>query len=101
MNLIIGLTMHLTVGGLLDDVVQTPVLPDLHRRWRFGVKRFEHGQLDAVLVYRNRFGLAILVDHLPEITKHSRLVTMGSQQEINRIALLVDGAKGISIGLWP
>jgi hypothetical protein len=41
---------------------------------------------------RNRLGLADPLDRLLEVAARSRLVTMGAQQEIDRVAFLVDGA---------
>ena len=49
-------------------------------------------QIDAALIPGIRLGLAVLVDRLLEVTARSRLVTMGTQHEIDRVAFLVDGA---------
>jgi hypothetical protein len=77
---------------LLDDVVQILALADLDRCRPLGVKRFERSQIDAALVHGDRFGLAVLADRLLEVATRSHLVTMGTQQEIDGVALLVDGA---------
>jgi hypothetical protein len=57
-----------------------------------GVEPFERGQIGAALIDGNRFGLAVLVNRPLEVAARSGLVTVGAQQEINRIAPLVDGA---------
>ena len=77
---------------LLYEVVQVLVLPDLDRSRRLAVERFECGQIGAALVYGNRFGLAVAVNRLLEVAARSSLFTMGAQQEIDRVACLVDGA---------
>jgi hypothetical protein len=77
---------------LLHDVIQVLVLANLDQCRALGVERFERGQIGAALIHGNRFGLTVLVNRLLEVAVRSGLVTMGAQQEFNRVALLVDGA---------
>ena len=77
---------------LFNDVVQILVLADPDRRLAPGVGGLERGQIRTTLIDRDRLGLAVLIDRLLEVALGRSLVTVGTQQEIDRLAGLVNGA---------
>ena len=52
----------------------------------------ERGQICTTFIDRDRLGLAVLIDRLLEVALGCSLVTVGTQQEIDRLAGLVNGA---------
>ena len=53
--------------------------------------RFKRSQIRAALVHGNCLGLAVLFNRLLEVVASSGLIMIGAQQEIHRVARLVDG----------
>jgi hypothetical protein len=77
---------------LFNDVVQILVLADLDRRVALRVEGIERCQIRTTFIDRDRLGLAVLIDRLLEVALGCSLVTVGTQQEIDRLAGLVNGA---------
>jgi hypothetical protein len=77
---------------LFDDVVQILVLADPDRRVALRVEGLERGQICTTFIDLDRLGLAVLIDRLLEVALGCSLVTVGTQQEIDRLAGLVNGA---------
>jgi hypothetical protein len=77
---------------LLDDVVQILVLADLDRRVALRVERLERCQIRTAFIDCDRPGLAVLIDRLLEVALGCSLVTVSTQQEIDRLAGLVNRA---------
>jgi len=77
---------------LFNDVVQILVLADLDRHVTPGVDGLERSQIRPAFIDRDRLGLAVLIDRLLEVALGCSLVTVGTQQEIDRLAGLVNGA---------
>jgi hypothetical protein len=57
-----------------------------------GVDGLERSQIRPAFIDRDRLGLAVLIDRLLEVALGCGLVTVGTQQEIDRLAGLVNGA---------
>lgn len=77
---------------LLDHVVEIFALANLDRPFTIGIDRFERGEIGAAFVNRHGVRFTVLIDRFLKIPPDCRLVTMGPQQEINRVACLVDRA---------
>ncbi|MGF6931146.1 hypothetical protein OKW41_000285 [Paraburkholderia sp. UCT70] len=84
---------------LFHDVVEILDLADLDRRLTLGVHGVQPGQIGTTLVDGYGFRHAILIDGLLEVPSGRFLVPPGSQQKVNRVAGLVDGA--VQIGPLP
>jgi hypothetical protein len=67
-------------------------LADLDGRFTIGIDRFERGEIGAAPVDRHGVGFPVPIDRFLEIPAGCGLVTMGPQQEIDRITCLVDCA---------
>jgi hypothetical protein len=77
---------------LFDDVVQILVLADLDRRVALRVEGPESGQIRTTFIDCDRLGFAVLIDRLLEVALGCSLVTVSTQQEIDRLAGLVNRA---------
>src|SRR4051812_43596864 len=77
---------------LFHDIVEILGLADLDGRLTLGVHGVQPGQIGTAFVDGYGFGRAILIDGLLEVPSGRFLVPLGSQQEVNRVAGLVDGA---------
>jgi hypothetical protein len=78
---------------LLDDVVQILVLADLDRRVALHVEGCpKSGQTRTTFIDCDRLGFAVLIDRLLEVALGCSLVTVSTQQEIDRLAGLVNRA---------
>jgi hypothetical protein len=73
---------------LVDDVVQILVLADLDRRVALRVEGLERCQIRTTFIDCDRRGLAVLIDRLLEVALGRSLVTVGTQQEIDRLPAL-------------
>ena len=74
------------------DIVEILDLADLDGRLTLGVHGVQPGQIGTTFVDSYGVGCAILIDGLLEVPLGRFLVPPGSQQEVNRVAGLVDGA---------
>ena len=74
------------------SVVEIFGLADLDRRFTISIDRFERGEIGAAFVDGHRLGRATLGDRLFKVTPGCRLVTMGAQQEVDGVTVLVNGA---------
>jgi hypothetical protein len=77
---------------ILFDGVQILVLADLDRRVALRVERLERCQIRTAFIDCDRPGLAVLIDRLLEVALGCSLVTVSTQQEIDRLAGLVNRA---------
>jgi hypothetical protein len=77
---------------LFDDVVQILVLADLDRRVALRVEGPKSGQIRTTFIDCDRLGFAVLIDRLLEVALGCSLVTVSTQQEIDRLAGLVNRA---------
>ena len=76
---------------LLDAVVEIFGLADLDRRLTISIDGFERGEIGTAFVDGHRLGDAILSDRFLKVTPGCSLVPMGAQQEVDGVAVLVDG----------
>ena len=77
---------------LLDEVVEIFGLADLDRRFTISIDRFERGEIGTAFVDGHRLGYPILGDRFFKVPPGCSLVTMGAQQEVDGVAVLVHGA---------
>ena len=82
-----------------NDIVQVLRLPDLDGRFARGIDSFQRSHIGAAFVERHRLGFAILGDRFFEIPPRRSLIPMGTQQKVDGVAALVDGA--IQVFPWP
>jgi hypothetical protein len=77
---------------LLDDVVQVLALPKLDVRAAVGHQCAHGGRIGAALVDGDLLGHIVQVDRALEEAARSGHVTVGGQEEVHRLAELVDRA---------
>lgn len=77
---------------LFHDIVEILGLADPDGRFTIGVHGVQPGQIGTTPVDGYGVGGAILINGLLEVPSGRFLVPLGSQQEVNRVADLVDGA---------
>jgi hypothetical protein len=82
---------------LFDDVVQILDLADLDGRFPFSVDGLQGRQTGPAFIHGHGLGRAVAIDGLLEVAAGRFLVPLGSQQEVNRVAGLVDAAVEILI----
>lgn len=76
---------------LLDIVIQVLDPPEFDQRRPPGIQRRERSQIRATLVDRHCLGLPVAVNRFLDVAARRGRVTMIAQQEIDRVAQLVDG----------
>ena len=76
---------------LLDEIVEIFGLADVDRRFTISIDGFERGEIGAAFVDGHRLGDAILSDRFLEITPGCSLVPVGAEQEVDGVAVFVDG----------
>ena len=77
---------------LFDDIVQVLPLQDLDGRFALRVDGFQRSHIFTAFVDRHDRGFAIRGDPFFEIPTRRSLIPMGSQQKVDGVAGLVDGA---------
>ncbi|MGF6291519.1 hypothetical protein OKW50_006871 [Paraburkholderia youngii] len=77
---------------LFHDIVEILGLADPDGRFTLGVHGALPGQIGTTHVHGYGFGRAILINGLLEVPSGRFPVPLGTQQEVNRVAGLVDGA---------
>ncbi|EEA02820.1 hypothetical protein BH160DRAFT_1828 [Burkholderia sp. H160] len=77
---------------LLDEVAEVFGLANLDRRITISIDRFERGEIGSAFVDGYRPGDPILSDRFFKVTPSRSRVAMGAQQEVDGVAILVNGA---------
>jgi hypothetical protein len=75
---------------LLDHVIEVFDLPNRDRDFAFLVQLHQCCLVGAALVHRYLVGHSVVPDGLLEEAPGGGCITLGSQQEVDRLALLVD-----------
>ena len=86
---------------LLDDVVQILGLPKLNGRAAVSDQAAHGRRIGAALVDRDACRHVVQVDRALKETPHRSHVAMGRQQEVHRLAKLVDGMARYRYFHWP